>query len=38
MRAIAGLGAWIVDGVAKLGYGARLFALLIAQSGTAFRR
>ena len=38
MRAIAGLGAWIVDAVAKLGYGARLFALLIAQSGTAFRR
>ena len=38
MRAIAGLGAWIVDAVAKLGYGARLFAVLIAQSGTAFRR
>ena len=38
MRVIAGLGAWIVDGVAKLGYGARLFALLIAQSGTAFSR
>ena len=37
-RAIAGLGAWIVDAIAKLGYGARLFALLIAQSGTAFRR
>ena len=38
MRVSAGLGAWIVDGVAKLGYGARLFALLIAQSGTAFGR
>ncbi len=38
MQAVAKLGAAIVDSVVKLGYGARLFALLLAQSGTAFRR
>jgi phospholipid/cholesterol/gamma-HCH transport system permease protein len=38
MQAVAKLGAAVVDGVVKLGYGARLFALLLAQSGTAFRR
>ena len=38
MRAVANLGAWFVDAVSKLGYGSRLFALLISQSGTAFRR
>ena len=35
---VRALGHWIVDGVAKLGYGARLFGLLLAHSGIAFRR
>ena len=37
-QSIAALGAWIIKVVVKLGYGARLFVLLIAQSGTSFRR
>ena len=35
---IAVLGAWVINAIVKLGYGARLFVLLIAQSGTSFRR
>ena len=35
---IAALGAWVINAIVKLGYGARLFVLLIAQSGTSFRR
>jgi len=39
MRAfVEGLGHGVVDGIAKLGYGARLFALLLRQSGMAFAR
>lgn len=38
MRAVQALGHAIVDGVAKLGYGARLFGELFGQSGIAFRR
>lgn len=32
------LGHLVIDSIAKLGYGARLFALMVAASGTAFRR
>lgn len=32
------LGHGVIDGIAKLGYGARLFALLLAHSGLSFRR
>ena len=32
------LGQVVIDAVVKLGYGARLFALLLGQSGLAFRR
>jgi phospholipid/cholesterol/gamma-HCH transport system permease protein len=35
---VRALGHWVVDGVAKLGYGARLFGELLAHSGIAFRR
>ena len=33
-----GVGSGVIDGVVKLGVGARLFALLLAQSGLSFRR
>ena len=36
--ALQALGQWIVDGVAKLGFGARLFGQLLVHSGIAFRR
>ncbi len=32
------IGHAVIDGFAKLGYAARLFALLVRSSGTAFRR
>ncbi|MFM9972711.1 MAG: lipid asymmetry maintenance ABC transporter permease subunit MlaE [Burkholderiales bacterium] len=32
------LGHGVIDGIAKLGYAARLFALLLAHSGLSFRR
>ena len=32
------IGHSVIDGFAKLGYAARLFALLVRSSGTAFRR
>ena len=38
MQAVANLGAAVIDSIVKLGYAARLFALLMAQSGTSFRR
>ena len=38
MRMVRGLGQGVVDSVVKLGAGARLFGLLLAQSGLAFRR
>ena len=38
IRLLQGLGQGVIDGVAKLGYGARLFGLLLAQSGLSFRR
>ncbi len=37
-RAIESVGHEVIDGVAKMGYGARLFALLLRQSGMAFGR
>jgi phospholipid/cholesterol/gamma-HCH transport system permease protein len=37
-RAIQSVGHGVIDGVAKMGYGARLFALLLRQSGMAFAR
>ena len=38
MRMVRGLGQGVVDSVVNLGAGARLFGLLLAQSGLAFRR
>ena len=38
IQAVANLGTAVIDSIVKLGYAARLFALLIAQSGTSFRR
>ncbi len=38
MNFTRGVGGGVIDGVVKLGVGARLFALLLAQSGLAFRR
>ena len=38
MHMVRGLGQGVVDSVVKLGVGARLFCLLLAQSGLAFRR
>ena len=38
MQMVAALGASVIDAIVKLGYGARLFTLLLAQSGTSFRR
>ena len=38
MHLFAALGSAVIDAIVKLGYGARLFALLLAQSGTSFRR
>lgn len=36
--AVHSIGHSVIDGIAKLGYAARLFALLVRSSGTAFRR
>ena len=38
IQAVANLGTAVIDSIVKLGYAARLFALLMAQSGTSFRR
>ena len=38
MQHLQSLGHGVIDGIAKLGYGARLFALLLAHSGLSFRR
>ena len=37
-RLLQSLGQGVIDGIAKLGYGARLFVLLLTQSGLSFRR
>ena len=38
IQAVANLGTAVIDSIVKLGYAARLFGLLMAQSGTSFRR
>jgi phospholipid/cholesterol/gamma-HCH transport system permease protein len=38
MAFVSNVGHAVIDGVAKLGYGARLFGMVLTSSGTAWRR